>query len=246
MIRTARETKKNWRNVNQENFFEQFVSSCVQEIISTSAPGCTKNVYAHDVFFGHSERAKELPAHSSIRYVKKTDRLVREPKGKGKGQFQPKPSNTTSNHRFSGRHERSEVSRGGKTKGEHKGQKQGFRNRGYAFDSSNLMMRATVRDWLSFFFCFQNTSRHIYHCGHLSRCVERRAFWPVLWILTRPSVILGVANLFRRRTNLLSTPPLHAFANRLRCRWHYRDMVDTAKFNLSPDRFNSSMYSLYS
>ena len=53
-------------------------------------------------FIKHSERAKEVPAHSSIRYVKKMDRLVREPKGKGKGQFQPKPSNPTSNHRYTG------------------------------------------------------------------------------------------------------------------------------------------------
>ena len=41
-----------------ENFFEQFVSSCVQEIISTSSPGCTRNVYAHDVFWAVRKRQR--------------------------------------------------------------------------------------------------------------------------------------------------------------------------------------------
>ena len=196
-LKDEAKTKEELSKSQPEQLLEQYVSSCVKKIVTTTSL-TGEEVKAEDVV----SALKNVPKNNRKNFQKGDPKNVTSPggaqgkgkgvqqtkKGKGKGKGKPKNKSKGKRTRYireqkpderiwQGKEEIIQGSRLWKRKERRKNWRQDRRKfeRSKTFEDpviqlfSNLMEGATMQDWLSLF-DFQNTRRHIYYYNHETRC----------------------------------------------------------------------------
>ena len=207
-LKDEAKTKEELSKRQPEQLLEQYVSSCLKKIVTTTSL-TGEEVKAEDVV----SALKNVPKSNRKNFQKGDPKNVTFPgespgkgkgvqptiKGKRKGKGKPKNKSKGKGQGTSANKSQTTGSGKGKKKsskgqGSGKGKKGGKNwrqdrrkfERSKTFEDpviqlfSNLMEGATIQDWLSLF-DFQNTRRHIYCYNHETRCVDQPCRYSAPW-----------------------------------------------------------------